>query len=308
MTSSLGRLSDAKIRALPFEQRQAALRQRPEMAALERRLLALGGKRVAMLPEPDADRIVREGGVFLGAGPRLSLGEPSGCHGNVARLWLRNPKVDVVTGWALSPDGCWRQHSWGIEEGRWVETTEPRVLGLGLRLTGRERVVFALQNAIEETPPEMGFEEIRRFKSVADGCADLPQVVAALSREAAEWRVLKSRGCALQTEVADDYAIVLVPYPKAEREGWRVESPAPVAARRSAPGRGLGKLTERAEFLKGLADGARSMDDVIDAIDGARRAMEMHLDRGGRLGRAVENGVLVVKEPVLERQRARGRA
>src|SRR3954466_5978278 len=48
------------------------------------------------------------------------------CHRKVAKLWLAEPrKLSAVgMGYALSDDGLWRQHSWGIkDEGRIVETT-----------------------------------------------------------------------------------------------------------------------------------------------------------------------------------------
>lgn len=71
------------------------------------------------------------------------------CHRNVAKLWFRKAlKLAAIgTGYALSEDGSWRMHSWGIrKDGRVVETTVVRMKYFGLVLRDREAELFAEWN------------------------------------------------------------------------------------------------------------------------------------------------------------------
>jgi hypothetical protein len=54
--------------------------------------------------------------------------------------------VRLASGHALSTDGLWRQHSWGVvaEDGRIVETTERRVCYYGIVLSNAETVLRLL--------------------------------------------------------------------------------------------------------------------------------------------------------------------
>jgi hypothetical protein len=62
-------------------------------------------------------------------------GEQSECHANVAALWRGGDMVAVGTGYGLSADSLWREHSWAWDESdRLVETTEPRECYFGVRL------------------------------------------------------------------------------------------------------------------------------------------------------------------------------
>ena len=68
------------------------------------------------------------------------LGEDCHCHSNSALLWeVNKDKTVICTGYALSADGMWRQHSWLIHRkprsNRVVETTEPRILYYGFAMT-----------------------------------------------------------------------------------------------------------------------------------------------------------------------------
>jgi hypothetical protein len=62
----------------------------------------------------------------------------SNCHKNVAEFWQRRSGnlIALATGYALSDDGLWRQHSWGIRSNAIFETTEPRKIYFGVRLEG----------------------------------------------------------------------------------------------------------------------------------------------------------------------------
>jgi len=71
-------------------------------------------------------------------------GEQSECHANVAALWRSGEVVAIGTGYALSRDSLWREHSWGWDEsGRLVETTELRERYFGVRLQSEGAERFA---------------------------------------------------------------------------------------------------------------------------------------------------------------------
>jgi hypothetical protein len=90
-------------------------------------LLSLGGHLVVppMYPDGMVRRLLVDGLRFSDVPLTVEEGEPNDCHGNVVRLW-RGGKAMIATGYALSDDGLWREHSWGVRDGAVVETTEPR--------------------------------------------------------------------------------------------------------------------------------------------------------------------------------------
>lgn len=56
----------------------------------------------------------------------------SDCHNNCDDLYKSNKITSVYTGFALSDDGKWRLHSWGIDRnGHIIETTCERVMYYG---------------------------------------------------------------------------------------------------------------------------------------------------------------------------------
>lgn len=58
----------------------------------------------------------------------VQLMQPSTCHGNVRYLYENGYIKELHTGFALSSDGKWRFHSWGIGfDDIIVETTELRL-------------------------------------------------------------------------------------------------------------------------------------------------------------------------------------
>ena len=135
---------------LSFDKRAEVFRREPGYRKLEKLLLGIGGDRVAFRPEPHLVNLLAHGRVFQTKSLVIEKGMPNGCHTNTAELWVRDyPDTSIVTGWALSDDGCWRQHSWGWrpEESVWVETTEPRKSGFGIELVGHEALKFTLSNA-----------------------------------------------------------------------------------------------------------------------------------------------------------------
>jgi hypothetical protein len=77
-------------------------------------------------------------------------GSDNQCHRNVAALWARGEAPAIGTGYALSSDELWRQHSWAIDtDGTVLETTSSeRLAYIGLRLeSGEQLLKFVLGNA-----------------------------------------------------------------------------------------------------------------------------------------------------------------
>ena len=119
------------------------LQMYPWFIRLEQRLLSIGGEMVVPRREPDQDKILSWGRLWNGDKVRVVSGVPCNCHGNVAGLWRKNPKrYRIATGWALSDDGLWRQHSWIIDGRTLIETTTPREKYFGFVLTPLEAQQF----------------------------------------------------------------------------------------------------------------------------------------------------------------------
>jgi hypothetical protein len=119
-------------------------------AALEVKLLLdealrIHGGHAVVMPALDdhVDRIVLRGVVLDGAGARQVPGETSRCHQNSAAFAAARPaERGMMTGYALSEDGAWRAHSWGVEwrdgAARLAETTEPMLAYAGSLRTPAE--------------------------------------------------------------------------------------------------------------------------------------------------------------------------
>lgn len=134
-------------------------------------LLAHGGWAVCHPAlDDDLDRVVARGVLLEGAGARLARGEPSRCHGNAARLWRAEPgSRAIMTGYALSPDGLWREHSWIAAAGRGgaphlVETTQARVAYFGFLRTPEEAVEL-LPEWADRWPEETQEERLERMRA-----------------------------------------------------------------------------------------------------------------------------------------------
>lgn len=102
---------------------------------LRDRLLTFGGDSVCLTHgEPDVEEIMELGQLWHGYGARRERGRASRCHHNAAALW-KEKGYRICTGYALSDDGMWRQHSWCIDRRprttKIVETTDTRVLYFG---------------------------------------------------------------------------------------------------------------------------------------------------------------------------------
>lgn len=119
---------------------------------LKKKLLSFGGWAVC-LPriESDLDKILNRGRRFSGKA-KMMRGEPCQCHMNSAALWEENKEsLQICTGYALSKDGMWRQHSWcvmkTIKSYKVVETTMPRISYYGYILDDKESFLFYMCNS-----------------------------------------------------------------------------------------------------------------------------------------------------------------
>jgi hypothetical protein len=126
-----------------------AVGKQPELKRLKTVLLRLGGDFLVAPPKPDQDvpMLLEQG--FLTSGPiKLKVMKSSSCHQNVAFLWTKRKFgiVGIATGYALSDDGLWRQHSWGILRDGVLETTQARQKYFGIVLQGERADFFVANN------------------------------------------------------------------------------------------------------------------------------------------------------------------
>jgi hypothetical protein len=119
---------------------------------LEQKLLTYGGTRMIYRFEPDLKKLFRSGAVF-DEPAELIAGEEHSCHANVACIWNQNKEeLAIGTGYALSGDGLWRQHSWLVRKEpiagqyRLLETTIKRLKYFGILLTKSEAQAFYEMN------------------------------------------------------------------------------------------------------------------------------------------------------------------
>lgn len=78
-------------------------------------------------------KLLRFGFFQDGSKSELQPMDDGRCHDNVKLCYTLGLVDRVVTGFALSEDGLWRAHSWGLgSAGQPIETTEPRILYYGM--------------------------------------------------------------------------------------------------------------------------------------------------------------------------------
>lgn len=119
----------------------------PILYELRDKLLTFGGESVCLsFGEPDAEEILACGQFWHGYRAIRKRGHNNRCHENSLHLYLQYG-YQLCTGYALSDDGMWRQHSWCIYKTprttKIVETTEPRVAYFGYVLGDISRHQFA---------------------------------------------------------------------------------------------------------------------------------------------------------------------
>lgn len=86
------------------------------LRALRDRILTFGGDEVLLnTRDEDAEKVLERGQFFYGS-KYMKKGEDCRCHQNAAYLWDANRgRCQIATGYALSEDGLWRQHSWVVQ-------------------------------------------------------------------------------------------------------------------------------------------------------------------------------------------------
>ena len=118
---------------------------------LKHLLLDIAGFSVCLYPEEDINQLLSVRAELLDGRKALqSPGLPNQCHFNSAQLWAESEgRLMLYTGYALTEDGMWRQHSWCVvDDGslQVVETTIPRLAYFGFRFSDIEASEFYEQN------------------------------------------------------------------------------------------------------------------------------------------------------------------
>lgn len=142
------------------ERAKPILTRQPRLAELRRRLLDLGGLEVVwQQTEIHLDDLIERGRTYTRSRMRRRFIADSECHPNAASLWYESRgATKIATGYALGDSGLWFSHSWGVEDGRIIETTSSRGLGyFGVELSGEIALRFMLGNASREL--------MKRFKA-----------------------------------------------------------------------------------------------------------------------------------------------
>lgn len=117
--------------------------EQQKLKILSKKLLSFGGEETVLpIIEEDLKNIMDRGVFLYGDKAKLKKGLPSQCHRNSCYLYEyenRNNFV-IMTGYALSNDGLWRQHSWCYDgkNNTIIETTEKRVAYFGFVMTPEE--------------------------------------------------------------------------------------------------------------------------------------------------------------------------
>jgi hypothetical protein len=143
--------SDRDRRRAMFDERvESHDRQHPgyknHWRELEAILRPIGGWAIVARPDPDplVGDYLRAGRTFASDGVRIVSGLQRECHRNCANLWRTGDAIAIGTGYALSVDGLWREHSWAWDhDGSIIETTDEREYYFGLQMEGEYARWFA---------------------------------------------------------------------------------------------------------------------------------------------------------------------
>ncbi len=126
----------------------------PKLYKLRDKLLSFGGEATCLFEiEEDLDDILENGQFWFGSGAKIMKGIPSHCHENSCNIYIKNKDtfdVRICTGYALSEDGMWRQHSWLVvhnpRSNRIIETTVPRIGYFGFVMSKKQCEEFCRSN------------------------------------------------------------------------------------------------------------------------------------------------------------------
>lgn len=100
--------------------------------SLSKQLLTIGGKDIfgdQIQYDPDCDLILEQGKIFSGKKAFIEM-LPNACHWNVSHLFENGVIDKIVIGYALSKEGAWFQHTWGIKDSTIIETSEVNFLNI----------------------------------------------------------------------------------------------------------------------------------------------------------------------------------
>lgn len=124
------------------------LEKEPDLVRLRNLLLSNGGIEVVPNKEPDLQKMLSNGRIFTPIDIIVEDIRDSKCHTNSRHLYLdRDDVTEIGTGWALSSDGKWRQHSWCMRGDEIVETTSiKREKYFGILLEGESLNEFIKMN------------------------------------------------------------------------------------------------------------------------------------------------------------------
>lgn len=174
-----------------------------KMVKLRDRLLTFGGNIACMdLTDMHYNAIMERGQYFYGEGIHHTKGLPSQCHYNACAFWAKHQlRMRIATGYALSKDGCWRQHSWLVEplkvKYRIWETTEDRIAYFGVILTPEECADFCEQElpqyCAEAPRPSMKYN----LRQVIDGEYVATPIKNAFNNKTAYWMSKDGYGVAM---------------------------------------------------------------------------------------------------------------
>lgn len=122
-------------------------------------ILSYGGEEVCIpFIEEDIEELLQFGQLWQGGNKvKMMKGEPSKCHYNSCALYkanLLNTQLDgeltIATGYALSKDGMWRQHSWLVlkksRSYKIIETTKKREAYFGYAMNAEKCLEFMKDN------------------------------------------------------------------------------------------------------------------------------------------------------------------
>ena len=120
-------------------------------------LLSIGGYQTVFPVIEEDMKAIMERGYYRKGTSKMMKGSPGQCHTNTCELYKENRRdkdVRICTGYALSEDGLWRQHSWLLHtyktntqtRTRVIETTAKRVAYFGFEMTPEEADEFCYHN------------------------------------------------------------------------------------------------------------------------------------------------------------------
>ena len=120
---------------------------------LVNKLLSIGGERVVEVYETDLEKLLTRGEIITGRIRSVKRWmKPCRCHQNSATFFKNyvsekgKENINIITGWGLSEDGLWRQHTWLKIKNEIIETTVKRKIYFGVILKDKEIDEFCFFN------------------------------------------------------------------------------------------------------------------------------------------------------------------